>query len=156
MHGWRPALVAADAVVGDHGSVTLYGAALDKPTVLAAFGSDAVPGTAGAALAETAPRLDPYRSPYEQVEEAVRTHVPGRYAPIADRAFAVPGGRWPAPYGRVPAAGTARTRCRAAARALPRSAVPGRRRHLVDGGHHRVVGGRAGGRHGAAPPGRRP
>ncbi|CAD5916514.1 protein of unknown function [Streptomyces sp. KY75] len=45
IHAWRSALVAADVVVGDHGSVTLYGAALGKPVLLGAYGSEAVPGT---------------------------------------------------------------------------------------------------------------
>ncbi|MEU9096525.1 hypothetical protein [Streptomyces sp. NPDC048361] len=91
VHAWRPALAAADVVIGDHGSVTLYGACLDLPVLLAAFGSDAVPGTAGADLARHAPRLDPGAGLAEQVDEAVRAHVPGRYAPVAERAFAGPG-----------------------------------------------------------------
>lgn len=37
-NGWQAALVAADWVVGDHGSVSLYGAALDRVTLLAATG----------------------------------------------------------------------------------------------------------------------
>ncbi|WP_046497189.1 hypothetical protein [Streptomyces odonnellii] len=88
---WQSALVAADAVVGDHGSVTLYGAALDKPVLLGAFGSDAVPGTAIARLGRTAPRLDPRGDLRGQIESAVRTHRPGRYAEIAAGAFADPG-----------------------------------------------------------------
>ncbi|MFC7862879.1 hypothetical protein ACFU5B_03560 [Streptomyces murinus] len=31
VHAWRPALVAADVLVGDHGSVTLYGASAGQP-----------------------------------------------------------------------------------------------------------------------------
>ncbi|MFI1104840.1 hypothetical protein [Streptomyces melanogenes] len=87
IHSWRPALVAADVVVGDHGSVTLYGAALDKPVLLAAFGGDAVPGTAGADLGRTAPRLDPAGDPRRQIEDAVHDHEPQRYAEVARRAF---------------------------------------------------------------------
>ncbi|WP_406347060.1 hypothetical protein [Streptomyces sp. NBC_00648] len=87
VHSWRPALVAADVVIGDHGSVTLYGAALDKPVLLAAFGSDAVPGTAGADLARVAPRLDPAGDLRQQIEDAVHAHVPQRYAEVAGRAF---------------------------------------------------------------------
>ncbi|WP_419248867.1 hypothetical protein [Streptomyces melanogenes] len=87
VHSWRPALVAADVVVGDHGSVTLYGAALDKPVLLAAFGSDAVPGTAGADLGRMAPRLDPAGDLRRQIEDAVHGHEPQRYAEVAGRAF---------------------------------------------------------------------
>ncbi|WP_438296812.1 CDP-glycerol glycerophosphotransferase family protein [Streptomyces sp. HUAS TT7] len=91
VHAWRPALVAADVVIGDHGSVTLYGACLDIPVLLAAFGTDAVPGTAAFDLARLAPRLDPRADLAEQVEEAVRAHTPNRYSPVAERAFADPG-----------------------------------------------------------------
>ncbi|GAA2100943.1 hypothetical protein GCM10009801_73800 [Streptomyces albiaxialis] len=93
VHDWRPALVAADAVVGDHGSVTLYGAALGRPVALAAYGQDAVPGTAGARLARLAPRFDPERGPLRQVQHVLRAHAedPGRYAPVATDAFDAPG-----------------------------------------------------------------
>jgi hypothetical protein len=39
---WRAGLVAADAVIGDHGSVTLYAAALGVPTAFACFGWEEV------------------------------------------------------------------------------------------------------------------
>ncbi|MEV5938290.1 hypothetical protein [Streptomyces sp. NPDC051994] len=91
VHDWRPALVAADVVIGDHGSVTLYGAALDKPLALAAYGNDAVPGTAGADLARTAPRFGSGRSALRQIEDVIRTHEPDRYASVAARAFTEPG-----------------------------------------------------------------
>jgi hypothetical protein len=91
VHAWRPALVAADVVVGDHGSVTLYGAAIGKPVLLAAFGEDAVPGTAIHQLAAVAPRLDPRGDLLGQIENAVRAHAPDRYAHVAQRAFADPG-----------------------------------------------------------------
>ncbi|WP_436842656.1 hypothetical protein [Streptomyces flaveolus] len=91
VHAWRSALVAASVVVGDHGSVTLMGAALGKPVLLAAFGSDAVPGTAVAHLGQSAPRLDPRGDLRQQIEDAVQGHVPERYAAISDLAFAEPG-----------------------------------------------------------------
>ncbi|WP_069812669.1 hypothetical protein [Streptomyces sp. TP-A0874] len=92
VHAWRSALVAADVVVGDHGSVTLYGAALGKPVLLAAFGEDAVPGTAVARLGEAAPRLDTRQDPCRQIDTALRSHTPGRYREVAELAFAEPGG----------------------------------------------------------------
>lgn len=93
VHDWRPALVAADAVIGDHGSVTLYGAALGKPLALAAYGEDAVPGTAGADLAGLAPRFDPEIGPLRQIEDVLRAHAdkPEQYSPVAARAFDEPG-----------------------------------------------------------------
>ena len=91
VHEWRPALVAADAVVGDHGSVTLYAAALGKPVLLAAFGSDSVPGTAIARLGQDAPRLSQHGDMYRQIEAAVTAHVPDRYAEVSRLAFAEPG-----------------------------------------------------------------
>ncbi|MFJ5265482.1 hypothetical protein ACIQAC_33950 [Streptomyces sp. NPDC088387] len=92
VHAWRPALVAADVLVGDHGSVSLYGASLGTPVLLAAFGADAVPGTAVHAMADLAPRLNPRGDLHEQIEAAVREHTPERYAPVVARAFAEPGG----------------------------------------------------------------
>lgn len=91
VHAWRPALVAADAVIGDHGSVTLYGASTGKPVLLASFGSDAVPGTAVHDLAAAAPRLDTGGDLLRQIEDAVREHTPDRYATVARQAFADPG-----------------------------------------------------------------
>lgn len=88
VHAWRSALVAADAVVGDHGSVTLYAAALGKPVLLAAFGSDAVPGTAIARLGQAAPRLCPQEGIHRQIESAIGDHAPERYAEISKLAFA--------------------------------------------------------------------
>ncbi|MFE1310354.1 hypothetical protein [Streptomyces sp. NPDC058755] len=91
VHAWRSALVAADVVIGDHGSVTLYGAALGTPVLLGAFGADAVPGTAVHDLAAAAPHLDPGAELRAQVESVVRDHTPERYAEVARRAFADPG-----------------------------------------------------------------
>ncbi|MET7570421.1 hypothetical protein ABZT04_18230 [Streptomyces sp. NPDC005492] len=91
VHAWRPALVAADVLCGDHGSVTLYGASVGLPVLLGAFGADAVAGTAIDDLASVAPRLDPRGSLRRQVEDVVREHTPQRYAAVAHRAFAEPG-----------------------------------------------------------------
>ncbi|MEV5573677.1 hypothetical protein AB0L06_26860 [Spirillospora sp. NPDC052269] len=75
--GWRAALAAADCVVGDHGSVTLYGAALGRPTVLAAYDEDDIsPGTAMDVLADVAPRLRDGVPLRPQIEDAMRRHDP--------------------------------------------------------------------------------
>ncbi|MEU3374478.1 hypothetical protein ABZ734_29055 [Streptomyces sp. NPDC006660] len=89
--GWQQALVASDVVIGDHGSVTLYGAALERPVLLGAFGSEAVPGTAGSALRTAAERLDADRPLLAQVASAVADHRPDRYAAVTAAAFAEPG-----------------------------------------------------------------
>lgn len=91
VHRWRQALVAADVVIGDHGSVTLYGAALGKPVLLAAFGEDSVPGTAAELLSRTAGRFDPRGDARGQIADAISGHAPDRYAPVAGAAFAEPG-----------------------------------------------------------------
>lgn len=58
IEGWRAALVAADVVIGDHGSVTLYATALGRPVGLAVVPDDAVdPASAMGVLLDTAPRF---------------------------------------------------------------------------------------------------
>ncbi|MEU6483735.1 CDP-glycerol glycerophosphotransferase family protein [Streptomyces sp. NPDC046887] len=89
--GWQQTLTAADLVIGDNGSVTLYAAALDKPVLLAAFGSEAVPGTAGFALRSAAGWLDADAPLEAQVQEAEEKHRAGQFAAIGERAFAEPG-----------------------------------------------------------------
>ncbi|RMI35927.1 translation initiation factor IF-2 [Actinomadura harenae] len=68
--GWRAALVAADAVVGDHGSVTYYAAALGRPTLLAAFADAEVdPASPMAALGRVLPRFRPSEGLLGQLEK---------------------------------------------------------------------------------------
>ncbi|WP_344162675.1 hypothetical protein [Kribbella yunnanensis] len=57
--GWQQAILASDIVIGDNGSVTGYGAATGRPTLLATFPSeDVVPGSVIDALGQSAARLD--------------------------------------------------------------------------------------------------
>ncbi|AIG78589.1 Hypothetical protein AJAP_28765 [Amycolatopsis japonica] len=57
---WRAALIAADHVIGDYGSVTGYAAGIGKPVLLAVDGTEPLlPGTPGAVIAEHAPRWAP-------------------------------------------------------------------------------------------------
>lgn len=91
VHAWRPALVASHVIVGDHGSVTLYGAASGTPVLLAPLTEDAVPGTAVHALASAAPRLEPRGDLLQQVRAVDRLHTAERYAEVAGQAFAEPG-----------------------------------------------------------------
>jgi hypothetical protein len=68
--GWQAALIAADTLIGDHGSVTVYGAAIGRPVLLASFGDETVPGTPLAEFGRRAPRLDPDSALRPQVESA--------------------------------------------------------------------------------------
>ncbi len=59
LHTWRQALIAADAVIGDHGSVTFYAAALGIPTLLGAAPLPSIdPNSPSAAFVREAPKLD--------------------------------------------------------------------------------------------------
>ncbi|WP_405937554.1 hypothetical protein OG338_13385 [Streptomyces sp. NBC_00726] len=89
--GWQQALVASDIVVGDHGSVTLYGAAIGCPVLLGAYGSEAVPGTAGSALRTAAGQLTPDQPLESQLAAAWADHRPDRYDAVTAAAFAEPG-----------------------------------------------------------------
>jgi len=90
--GWQAALVAADLVIGDHGSVTTYGAALGKPVLLGAFPDEEVaPGTAVHRIGVLAARLQRSAPLRRQVEAALSSYDPRRYADIAELVSSVPG-----------------------------------------------------------------
>lgn len=75
--GWRAALVAADLVIGDHGSVTRYAASSGVPVLLGAFPSGhALPGSLSERMGRHAPHLLPDRPLLPQVEEAVENPRP--------------------------------------------------------------------------------
>ncbi|MEU9089654.1 hypothetical protein [Streptomyces sp. NPDC048428] len=77
LEGWRQALLAADAVIGDHGSVTYYAAALGIPVLLAAAPLHALdPAAPISAFMREAPRLDPGAPLREQVDQLVDRHRP--------------------------------------------------------------------------------
>ncbi|MET8544215.1 translation initiation factor 2 [Kitasatospora sp. NPDC004799] len=81
---WAALLVAADALVTDHGSVALYAAALDLPVVAACDGAEElVPGSPMARLLAAVPRLDP--------AEPVLPQRPGGTRRFAEQAFALTG-----------------------------------------------------------------
>ncbi|PRX43629.1 hypothetical protein B0I33_11490 [Prauserella shujinwangii] len=84
--GWRAALVAADVVLGDHGSVTQYAAGIGVP-VLVAPGSaaDVRPGSVAALLHRTAPVLRPAACPRALVREARLGWARQRSAMVAAR-----------------------------------------------------------------------
>jgi hypothetical protein len=72
--GWRAALIAADIVVGDHGSVTQYAAALGIPVLLNSRSLvDVRPDSTAAATAELATPLDIAAPLLPQVRRALAT-----------------------------------------------------------------------------------
>ncbi|MDL4818627.1 hypothetical protein [Actinomadura opuntiae] len=90
--GWRAALVASDLVIGDHGSVTFYGAALGRPTLLGTFPHDAVdPASPVARLGRTAPRLRTDRPLRPQIDQAIAEHEPGLHQAVTAHTTSVPG-----------------------------------------------------------------
>ncbi|RKE18527.1 hypothetical protein [Streptomyces sp. TLI_171] len=89
---WRPLLVAADYVIGDHGSVTLYAALTAARILLARFPHREVnPRSPGVQLASTAPALDPAHPLDRQLAYADAVHRPEAYAAIGARISSEPG-----------------------------------------------------------------
>ncbi|MFD5565692.1 hypothetical protein [Kitasatospora griseola] len=89
---WRPMLVAADYVIGDHGSVTLYATLTGARILLARFPhQDVNPRSPGMQLALTAPALDPARPLAGQLAYADRVYRPEAYAEIGARISSEPG-----------------------------------------------------------------
>ncbi len=77
LEGWRQALIAADVVLGDFGSVSYYAAACGTPVLLGAAPLEALgPSSPVAAFVRSAPRLDPYKALLPQLEELLTAHQP--------------------------------------------------------------------------------
>jgi hypothetical protein len=89
---WRGALVAADLVIGDHGSVAVYGTAVTAPVVLAGSpGGEVDPASAAGLLAATAPRLNAGQPLLGQLVRAMTDYDPGSYERVAARITSEPG-----------------------------------------------------------------
>jgi hypothetical protein len=84
---WRALLLAADHIVGDHGSVTTYAAALGLPTLrlAPADGTVTAPGSAQAVLGGVADRLDPCGALLPQVYAATRVDPVRTVAALTSR-----------------------------------------------------------------------
>ncbi|MCI3270979.1 hypothetical protein [Streptomyces sp. 7R015] len=75
LKGWRQALLASDAVIGDHGSVTYYAAALGRPVLLGAAPLEGLdPQAPVYDFVRGAPRLDPSLPLRAQVESLLEHH----------------------------------------------------------------------------------
>jgi hypothetical protein len=92
IEGWGAALIAADYVIGDHGAVTCYAAALNKPILLANFPDEEVaPGSCVDLMGKVAPRLDRDRPLLRQIEAAGEEFASGQYQEVAELITSVPG-----------------------------------------------------------------
>jgi hypothetical protein len=89
---WRALLIAADLVIGDFSSVTLYATMTGAPILLARYPyADANPASPGVDMALTAPALSPTRPLADQLAYAA-AHYPRReYRRIAHRISSEPG-----------------------------------------------------------------
>ncbi|GAA1178061.1 hypothetical protein GCM10009664_50760 [Kitasatospora gansuensis] len=77
VHDWRQALLAADAVLGDFGSVSYYAAALGTPVLLGAASLDTLgPDSPVADFVRKAPQLDPYTALLPQLDRLQDEHRP--------------------------------------------------------------------------------
>jgi len=89
---WQGALIAADLIIGDHGSLAVYGAAARVPVVMAEFpAEDVFPESPSALLAALAPRLltdRPIAGQFAQASADYRNEIPER---IAARLTSEPG-----------------------------------------------------------------
>ena len=89
--GWRALLLASDVVIGDHGSVSVYAAALDKPVGFAAFGFDEItPYEPLSDIGNHALSFDPYGDVQTQVERIIDAHHSGQYRQWTEQIMAEP------------------------------------------------------------------
>ncbi|WP_217554427.1 hypothetical protein [Streptomyces sp. GbtcB6] len=89
---WAGALVAADYIVGDHGSVSLYGAMTGVPVLMAGRADpDVDPGSPLAELMSFAPRLRRDRPLLPQIRRSSAAWRSHRYERVAARISSEPG-----------------------------------------------------------------
>jgi len=89
---WRAALVAADVVVGDFGSVPMYAAAIGRPVLVAATHPDGLdPASPVARFGAAAPALDLGEALDAQLEAVIAEPGQVAYASILNEATAAPG-----------------------------------------------------------------
>ncbi|HEX3780807.1 MAG TPA: hypothetical protein VHX38_14160 [Pseudonocardiaceae bacterium] len=86
--GWQAALIAADQVIADHGSLGLMAAALDKPLLMNPASAETVPESPPDSLVRAAPSLVMDLPLREQLDHARATHRPGQFTSITSRVFA--------------------------------------------------------------------
>jgi hypothetical protein len=90
--GWRAALAAADLLIGDHGSVTCYGAGIGVPVLHASFPAEHVdPASPSARLGRIAPRLRLNEAITPQVAKAAAAWSAKHMAAVRAEITDVPG-----------------------------------------------------------------
>jgi hypothetical protein len=89
---WLSALLAADVVIGDAGSSTVYAASAGRPVIIGTFPEDDVAsGTAAALVAASAPRLRLDQPIEPQLSEAAARHSGKFSESVAARITSEPG-----------------------------------------------------------------
>lgn len=90
---WRAAIVAADYVIGDHGSVPVYAAAIGRPVLQTQqpTPSPTTPASAQALLRRRAPQLIPDRSLQTQLRCTRLGDAPAHASAVARRLTSQPG-----------------------------------------------------------------
>jgi len=89
---WQALLVAADLIIGDHGSLTAYGTLADAALLLISGPRREIAAYSPAALlAAIAPVLTPGLPLAEQLDYATRQYRPGLYGKVAASLSSVPG-----------------------------------------------------------------
>jgi hypothetical protein len=90
---WRSALVAADVVIGDHGSIPVYGAAIGKPVILNSTSeTDEKTDDIAAIMRTRCPRLDLSEHLTLGITSAIESDVPSWHQEVADLVTSNPGG----------------------------------------------------------------
>lgn len=90
--GWRAVLAASDILIGDHGSVTCYGASIGVPVTLAAFpGGEVQPRSQVASLGKIAPRLRLDQPVAAQLKKATNAWCVEAHAALRAQVTSAPG-----------------------------------------------------------------
>ncbi len=89
---WQPLLVAADWIIGDHGSLTAYGSLTEATLLLTQDPErEVAPSSPAALLATVAPVLSPTHPLDVQLEYAAGRRRPDQYRAVAASLSSVPG-----------------------------------------------------------------
>ncbi|WAX79208.1 hypothetical protein [Streptomyces sp. KMM 9044] len=89
---WQALLIAADWIIGDHGSLTAYGTLTEAALLLTAGPRREIAAYSPAArLAAVAPVVSPAHPLADQLDYATRQHRPGQYDHVAALLSSAPG-----------------------------------------------------------------